>query len=88
LENTEGAIKNGQSRETGIIGYTRGRQIYKSFNIPLVYNLPISLFNATYNSSTVRLYKSFNIPLLYNSPISLFNATDNSSTVMFYKSYL
>jgi hypothetical protein len=26
LENTEGAIKNGQSRETGIIGYTRGRQ--------------------------------------------------------------
>jgi hypothetical protein len=27
LENTERAIKNGQSRETGNIGYTRGRQI-------------------------------------------------------------
>jgi hypothetical protein len=25
LENTEGAIKNGQSRETGNIGYTRHR---------------------------------------------------------------
>jgi len=25
LENTEGAIKNGQSRETGNIGYTRRR---------------------------------------------------------------
>jgi hypothetical protein len=27
LETTEGAIKNGQSRETGNIGYTRQRQI-------------------------------------------------------------
>ena len=26
LENTEGAIKNGQSRETGKIGYTRRRK--------------------------------------------------------------
>jgi hypothetical protein len=26
LENTEGAIKNGQSRETGNIGYTRQRK--------------------------------------------------------------
>jgi hypothetical protein len=26
LENTEGAIKNGQSRETGNIGYTRRRK--------------------------------------------------------------
>ena len=26
LENTEGAIKNGQSRETGNIGYTRRKQ--------------------------------------------------------------
>jgi len=26
LENTEGAIKKGQSRETGNIGYTRRRQ--------------------------------------------------------------
>jgi hypothetical protein len=26
LENTEGAIKTGQSRETGNIGYTRRRQ--------------------------------------------------------------
>jgi len=26
LENTEWAIKNGQSRETGNIGYTRGRK--------------------------------------------------------------
>jgi hypothetical protein len=25
LENTKGAIKNGQSRETGVIGYTRRR---------------------------------------------------------------
>jgi hypothetical protein len=41
---------------------------YKSFNIPLLYNLPISLLNATDNSSTVMFYKSFNIPLLYNLP--------------------
>jgi len=27
LENTEGAIKTGQSREPGHIGYTRWRQI-------------------------------------------------------------
>ena len=26
LENTEGAIKNGQSRETGDIGYTRRKK--------------------------------------------------------------
>jgi len=26
LENTDGAIKNGQSRETGNVGYTRRRQ--------------------------------------------------------------
>ena len=26
LENTDGAIKNGQSRETGNIGYTRRRK--------------------------------------------------------------
>jgi len=26
LENTEGAINNGQSRETGYIGYTRRRK--------------------------------------------------------------
>ena len=30
LENTEGAIKNGQSRETGNIRYTRGRQTDKN----------------------------------------------------------
>ena len=30
LENTEGAIKNGQSRETGNIGYTRRRKTEKS----------------------------------------------------------
>jgi hypothetical protein len=32
-------------------------RFYESFNIPLVYNLPISLFNATDNSSTVMFYK-------------------------------
>jgi hypothetical protein len=50
--------------------------------------LPISLFNATDNSSTVMFYKSFNIPLVYNLPISLFKATYNSSTVRFYKSLI
>jgi hypothetical protein len=30
LENTEGAINNGQSRETGNIRYTRGRQTDKN----------------------------------------------------------
>jgi len=30
LENTEGTIKKGQSRETGNIGYTRGRQTNKN----------------------------------------------------------
>ena len=32
LENTEGAIKNGQSRETGNIGYTRRRYIKQKHN--------------------------------------------------------
>ena len=32
LENTEGAIKNGQSRETGNIGCTRGRQTKQKHN--------------------------------------------------------
>jgi len=32
LENTEGAIKNGQSRETGNIGYTRQRQTKQKYN--------------------------------------------------------
>jgi hypothetical protein len=33
LEKTEGAIKNGQSRETGNIGYTRQRQTkHKKYN--------------------------------------------------------
>ena len=32
LENTEGAIKNGQSRETGNIGYTRRRKIKQKHN--------------------------------------------------------
>ena len=32
LENTEGAIKNGQSRETGNIGYTRRRQTKQKHN--------------------------------------------------------
>ena len=31
-ENTEGAIKNGQSRETGNIGYTRGRKTKQKDN--------------------------------------------------------
>jgi len=32
LENTEGAIKNGQSRETGNIGYTRWRKTKQKHN--------------------------------------------------------
>ena len=32
LRNTEGAIKNGQSRETGNIGYTRRRQAKQQHN--------------------------------------------------------
>ena len=32
LENTEGAIKNGQSRETGNIGYTRRRKTKQKHN--------------------------------------------------------
>jgi hypothetical protein len=32
LENTEVAIKNGQSRETGNIGYTRRRQTIQTYN--------------------------------------------------------
>ena len=32
LEDTEGAIKNGQSRETGIIGYTRRRKTKQIHN--------------------------------------------------------
>ena len=32
LEKTEGAIKNGQSRETGNIGYTRGRKTKQKHN--------------------------------------------------------
>jgi len=32
LENTEGAIKNGQYRETGNIGHTRRRQIKQQHN--------------------------------------------------------
>jgi hypothetical protein len=31
-ENTEGAIKNGQSRETGNIGYTRQRKTEQKHN--------------------------------------------------------
>ena len=30
LENTEGAIKNGQSRETGNIGYTRRKKTHNT----------------------------------------------------------
>jgi hypothetical protein len=33
LDNTKGAIKNGQSRETGNIGYTRRRQTKQKLNI-------------------------------------------------------
>jgi hypothetical protein len=32
LENTEGTIKNGQSRKTGGIGYTRRRQTKQKHN--------------------------------------------------------
>jgi len=32
LENSEGEIKNGQSRETGNIGYTRRRQRKQKYN--------------------------------------------------------
>ena len=32
LENAEGAIKNGQSRETGNIGYTRRRKTKQNHN--------------------------------------------------------
>jgi hypothetical protein len=32
IENTEGAIKNGQSRETDNIGYTRGRRTKQKHN--------------------------------------------------------
>ena len=32
LENTEGAINNGQSRETGNTGYTRRRQTKQKHN--------------------------------------------------------
>jgi hypothetical protein len=32
IENTEGAIKNGQSRETDNIGYTRRRQTKQRHN--------------------------------------------------------
>jgi hypothetical protein len=32
LENTEGAIKNGQSRKTGNIGYTRQRKTKQKHN--------------------------------------------------------
>jgi len=33
LENTKGAIKNGQSRETGNIGYTRRRQKHNAISV-------------------------------------------------------
>jgi hypothetical protein len=33
LENTEGAIKNGQPRETGNIGYTRRRKTKRKHNV-------------------------------------------------------
>jgi ribosome assembly protein YihI (activator of Der GTPase) len=33
LENTEGAIKKGQSRETGNIGYTRRRKTKQKHNM-------------------------------------------------------
>ena len=37
LENTEGAIKNGQSRETGNKGYTRRRQTKQKRTTVIVY---------------------------------------------------
>jgi len=36
LENTEGAIKSGQSRETGNIGYTRRRKTKQKHNTKCV----------------------------------------------------
>ena len=36
FENTEGAIKSGQSRETGNIGYTRRRQTKQKHNTKCV----------------------------------------------------
>ena len=50
LENTEGAIKNGQSGETGNIGYTRRRQTkqkHKSICVKHHYTQP-----TTYNVNT------------------------------------
>jgi hypothetical protein len=38
FENTEGAIKNGQSRETGNIGFTRRRQTKQKHNTLCVGN--------------------------------------------------
>jgi hypothetical protein len=41
LENTEGAIKNGQSRETGNIGYTRRRKTKQKHNAISEFNSPV-----------------------------------------------
>jgi hypothetical protein len=39
LENTEGAIKKGHSRETGNIGYTRRRKRKKNNTVCVVFDV-------------------------------------------------
>ena len=52
LENTEGAIKNGQSRETGNIGYTRRRKTKQKHNTICVRHH--SWFTAQANTNNVK----------------------------------
>jgi hypothetical protein len=53
LENAEGAIKNGQSRETGNIGYTRRRKTKQNHN-----TICIGHHYAQTNTNNVKKYMS------------------------------
>ena len=56
LENTEGAIKKGQSRKTGKIGYTRQRKTKQKKKNVMVYMLYNLYFCSTLQGQTLAIW--------------------------------
>jgi hypothetical protein len=63
LENTEGAIKTGQSRETGNIGYTRRRQTKQKHKVSLdcPFMIAPSVFSNVNLLTIVKLRSIYNV---------------------------
>ena len=74
LENTEGALKNGQSRETGNIGYTIHRT--KTNKVKTQHNMcNVSCPEKSYKSQSI--HRHYDSIILYHTSFSIVTAVEH-----------